>query len=285
MDSDGDFVITWTSYQEGGFTQHALGVYAQRYSAAGIPQGGEFHVNTYTTGSQDFPTVALDDAGRITLAWESGGNQDGDNDGIYARRYELPVVPVVSTSDFRFIAAPHQLKFTFDQNVSASLGTEDLVLENLTSSTTIPAGQLSLSYDIGTNTATYTYTGPGAGISGVLPDGNYRATLLASGITNPGGIPMSANHVFNFFFLNGDANRDSRVNLVDFNVLASNFGQSPRDFTQGDFSYDGLVNLTDFNILASRFGQVLAAPDGRFGAIRIGWSTPRSVVTELDELA
>jgi len=29
-----------------------------------------------------------------------------------------------------------------------------------------------------------------------------------------------------FFFMNGDANRDRRVNLQDFNVLASRFGQA-----------------------------------------------------------
>ena len=104
-----------------------------------------------------------------------------------------------------------------------------------------------------------------SGISGVLPDGNYRATLLAAGITNTNGQPLGANHIFNFFFLNGDADRDGRANLNDFNILAANFGQSPRDFTQGDFDFDMLVNLNDFNILAGRFGQVLAGPDG-FGS-------------------
>jgi hypothetical protein len=67
---------------------------------------------------------------------------------------------------------------------------------------------------------------------------------------------------FDFFFLNGDANRDRRVNLSDFNALASNFGQPNRNFAQGDFNYDGQVNLQDFNILASRFGNTLG-PAGR----------------------
>jgi hypothetical protein len=67
--------------------------------------------------------------------------------------------------------------------------------------------------------------------------------------------------VLNFRFLQDDANNDGRVNLDDFNVLAGNFGQSPRDFTQGDLDYSGNVNLNDFKILASRFGQVLAALD------------------------
>ena len=62
---------------------------------------------------------------------------------------------------------------------------------------------------------------------------------------------MAADYILNFSFLRGDANGDGRVNLNDFNILAANFGQAPRDFTQGDFDYSGNVNLNDFNILAS----------------------------------
>ena len=148
------------------------------------------------------------------------------------------------------------MRFRFSDDVSASLGSDDLILENLTTMQTIPADQLLVTYDTTTNTATFRFAGL---VSSILPDGNYRATLLAAGISSPAGVPMQANHVFNFFFLNGDANHDGRVNLNDFNILAANFGQSPRNFTQGDFTYDTIVNLADFNVLASRFGQGLAA--------------------------
>src|SRR5262249_17375015 len=43
MDPAGDFIIAWCSGLQGNF-----GVYAQRFSAAGVPQGGEFRVNTST---------------------------------------------------------------------------------------------------------------------------------------------------------------------------------------------------------------------------------------------
>ena len=109
------------------------------------------------------------------------------------------------------------------------------------------------------------FTFPGYAL-GALPDGRYRATLSAAGVTDPAGNALAADHVSTFFFLNGDANRDARVNLDDFNILAANFGQSPRDFTQGDFTYDGIVNLNDFNILAGRFGQVVAPAAARTGA-------------------
>jgi hypothetical protein len=85
---------------------------------------------------------------------------------------------------------------------------------------------------------------------------------------------MASNFTLGFFFLNGDATRDGRVNLNDFNILAGNFGQSPRTFSQGDFTYDGTVNLNDFNLLASRFGTVLAAPANApantFGQTHVG---------------
>jgi ELWxxDGT repeat protein len=73
------------------------------------------------------------------------------------------------------------------------------------------------------------------------------------------------------YTLAGDATLDGSVNLVDFNRLASNFGQSGRDFAQGDFNYDGNVDLTDFNVLAGRFGTSLApaaTPFASFGPHR-----------------
>ncbi len=328
MDADGNFVIAWHSNGQDGST---YGVYAQRYSFAGVPQGGEFRVNTYTTNTQALSQVAMSADGDLVIAW--GGEGVGDSGGVYARRYDSAgapvggefrvntnttpfqgaagvamdrdgdfviswrsdgqdgsgygiyaqrygVVPEVTASSFHFATAPHKLSFTFDRDVSGSLGTDDLVVQNLTTMQTIPSSDFLISYDTLTNVATFSYTGTTAGIAGMLPDGNYSATLVASGITTIQGAPLASNYVQNFQFLQGDADHDGRVNLNDFNILAANFGQSPRNFGQGDFNYDTIVNLNDFNLLAGRFGQVLAAPTnassglgGRsapFGESRIG---------------
>ena len=58
-----------------------------------------------------------------------------------------------------------------------------------------------------------------------------------------------------------------------FNVLAANFGRSGATFRQGDFNYDGRVNLEDFNILASRFGTALASPAGAPDGLKLGDDT------------
>ena len=59
MDSAGDFVVAWQSGEDGS----GYGVYAQRYNVAGVAQGSEFQVNTYTTNNQYAPSVAMDSAG------------------------------------------------------------------------------------------------------------------------------------------------------------------------------------------------------------------------------
>ncbi len=86
MDADGDFVVTWSSVNQDGSN---FGVYAQRYSAAGVAQGNEFRVNTFTTGAQALAVVAMDADGDFVVAWDSGG-QDGSDYGVFAQRYRKP---------------------------------------------------------------------------------------------------------------------------------------------------------------------------------------------------
>ena len=82
-------------------------------------------------------------------------------------------------------------------------------------------------------------------------------------MSDAAGTTIAVDYALDFFVLAGDANHDGRVNLQDFNILAGNFGQSPRDFTQGDFDYSENVNLADFNILASRFGASAGPAAGK----------------------
>jgi hypothetical protein len=77
---------------------------------------------------------------------------------------------------------------------------------------------------------------------------------------------MPANHVFNFFFKQGDADHDGNVDLDDYNILAGNFNTSGNTFSDGDFDYDGTVELDDFDILASNFGTSLAGVRPRTAA-------------------
>ncbi len=84
MASNGAFVLTWSG---GGQDPDASsGIYAQRFNAAGVAQGGEFRVNTYTTNTQQLSSVAMDAAGNFVVTWASNG-QDGSGYGVYGQRY------------------------------------------------------------------------------------------------------------------------------------------------------------------------------------------------------
>jgi len=95
MDDAGNFVVVWASKDQDGDN---WGIYAQRYNAAGVAQGAEFLVNTYTAREQLGPSVAMDSDGNFIIAWSSNG-QDGDGWGIYAKRFDAN--GVVQGGEFR----------------------------------------------------------------------------------------------------------------------------------------------------------------------------------------
>ncbi|UCE37558.1 MAG: fibronectin type III domain-containing protein [Thermoplasmata archaeon] len=84
MDSNGNFVITWESYDQ---DTDGYGIYAQRYDNNGNPLGGEFRVNSYITKDQRESSVAMSSTGSFVVTWSSYG-QDGSNWGVYAKRYK-----------------------------------------------------------------------------------------------------------------------------------------------------------------------------------------------------
>jgi hypothetical protein len=84
MDSDANYVIVWNSAgQDEGST---WGVFGQRYGSTGSPIGGEFLVNTTTSGDQVNASVAMDDQGDFVAVWS--GNGIGDGDGVYGNVYD-----------------------------------------------------------------------------------------------------------------------------------------------------------------------------------------------------
>ena len=82
---DGGFVVTWTDF--GGQDGSGFGIYAQRYDSSGGAVGSEFQINTFTTSTQSFSSVAALADGGFVVTWSSNV-QDGSGQGIYAQRYD-----------------------------------------------------------------------------------------------------------------------------------------------------------------------------------------------------
>ena len=82
-DASGNFVVVWESAGQDGSD---YGVFGQRFNAAGVRQGGEFQVNTYTTNKQYLPAVASDANGTFVVVWHGYG-ADGHYSGVFGQRF------------------------------------------------------------------------------------------------------------------------------------------------------------------------------------------------------
>ena len=67
MDASGNFVVVWSAETS---AEDDRGIRAQRYDDGGLPLGGEFQVNTYTTHRQSVPAVAMLGGGGFVVVWQ-----------------------------------------------------------------------------------------------------------------------------------------------------------------------------------------------------------------------
>lgn len=88
-DSVGNFVVVWQSYDE--FGTH-VDLFGQRFRSTGTPAGGEFQVNSYTTGAQFSPALAANRFGEFVVTW-STWYQDGSWTGVSGQRFDPAGAP------------------------------------------------------------------------------------------------------------------------------------------------------------------------------------------------
>ena len=102
--ADGGYVIAWSSNGQDGSSS---GVYAQRFSAAGVAVGPEVRVNSATAGEQSYPQVAgLSDGGYV-IVWQDNASADGSGWGVLGQRFGADGSPageafVVNTTTFGY---------------------------------------------------------------------------------------------------------------------------------------------------------------------------------------
>lgn len=265
------------------FTVRNDGLQALTLSSLGVPAGytvTEGLSSPLLAGATDNFTVRLDSA----IAGVKTGQVAFNTNDPTANPFNFAVTGTVNPSDlvppdvlgssFLFETNPHRLAILFSENVGASLGAGDFEVTNLDGGVSPIA---TLSIDPSGTVATLNY-------GGTLADGNYRLRVVANGVNDVAGNPMTADHILDFFVFSGDANRDRSVNLSDFAIVAGNFN-APGTFSAGDFNYSGTVEIGDFSILASRFNTSLppAARAGVAAAMPTPFAT-RPLATHLDDL-
>jgi hypothetical protein len=181
-------------------------------------------------------TVNLNAGSVNTIRLESTGQDLANID-------ELQVTapgPRLNSSTYVYQKSPNQLVFTVDRDVSG-LGVGNVSIQPGSGAAMVAA---AYAYDPATYTATYT-------LPGVLADGNYRATLIGTGLAGSTAVNVS----FTFFALAGDANHDGIVDSTDLGIVSMNWNTTGKTYSQGDFNYDGRVDVADMKIFSANWQQ------------------------------
>ena len=69
--SDGSFVVAWRDYDLVG---EVFGIRGRRFDSQAMAIGAEFQINTYTTGSQTRPAIAVAEGDEFVVTWQSSAN-------------------------------------------------------------------------------------------------------------------------------------------------------------------------------------------------------------------
>lgn len=81
MSAAGRFVVVWASDHSIGSDHDYSSIQGRLYDASGLPEDLPAQVNSYVTGIQWSPAVAMNAEGAFVVVWESGESPDNDHDG------------------------------------------------------------------------------------------------------------------------------------------------------------------------------------------------------------
>jgi hypothetical protein len=98
VEPGGDFIVAWQSFGSFGSDSSSFSIQAQRFDAGGTPLGGQFQVNSYTTGYQGRPALGIAPNGEFVVAWQSAGSSqtDSSGDSIHLQRFDAVGLPLGS---------------------------------------------------------------------------------------------------------------------------------------------------------------------------------------------
>jgi hypothetical protein len=80
-----------------------------------------------------------------------------------------------------------------------------------------------------------------------------------------GGYTLAATDTLVMLTIVGDADLSGTVDLVDYNILKSNYGATNATWEMGDFDGDGVVGPVDYNMLKGCYGMSVPDAPGMLG--------------------
>ena len=180
------FVVVWHSDGSPGTDTDSQSVHARRYDATGAPLAPPFQVNTYTTGSQSFASVAEVSGGGFVVVWGSDGSVGADTSysSILGRLHDASGAPVGAEFEVNSYTTNTQLIPTaaalagggFVVTWSGLLPGSDTDGSLIARRFDSAASPLGTDFQVNTYT---TYT-PGFAAVGAFSDGGFIVTWAAS---------------------------------------------------------------------------------------------------------
>jgi hypothetical protein len=240
-------------------------------NSSGAPDPGEVSTLTDAAGQFLFPALTpgpylvrvASAAGWAQTAPAAGAGQSvsltaGQNSTLVFGVHDTKP-PAVFDAALIYDARPMNVRLILDEDVAATLTVSDLQLMNLTTGQPVPQANIALNYVAATHVATFTFPGY---VNGLLPDGDYRATLPGGAVADASGNALAAPFTYDFFVFAGDANHDRTIDFKDLVAVAQNYGATGKSPSQGDANGDGKVDFFDLVIVAQKYNATLtlAAP-------------------------
>jgi hypothetical protein len=182
-----------------------------------------------------------------------GPNAAGESDWLLVLEGS-PVLPIVRWINFEVDRPAPSVTVQFNEFVGDELDATDFEVVSLATGQRLDPALTTLIYDYDNHRAALA-------LPSSVADGNYRVRLVGAGIQDRSGTAIATDSQLSFFVLAGDANRDRRVDFADLLIVAQNYAQSGRTFSQGNINYsaDGRVSFDDLLLLAQHYGTNLFA--------------------------
>ena len=219
MDAHGNFVISWQSNNQ---DESGYEIYAQRYNSDGVPQGGEFRVNTEIPNNQSIPTIAMNGGGDFVISWTYGQDQQIANPGIYAQVYKSGLPPTITSATNSPLAYTENATTTaIDSTITVS--DEDSL--NLASASVSITSGFTPGQDILAFTNQNGITGSYNSSTGVLTlngsdtVGNYQTALRSVTYNNSSDNPSLTSRTISFIVNDGAINSTSVTRNINITAV------------------------------------------------------------------
>jgi len=189
IDGEGDFVVAWASYGQGGTASSVNTILAQRVNSGGTLIGTtQFTPSTQSGDNQRFPSIANDPYGDTMIVWESKPSSTSNNQDVYGRQYyhvnDAPTINTPSNVTINENAGQQTINLT---GITAGGGeTQNLTVTASSNNTSLV--NPSITYTSPNSTGTLMFT-PAANSFGTA---TITVTVMDDGGTKNGGVDTTS---------------------------------------------------------------------------------------------